>query len=812
MICVLGIVTSETVFYRDTGAVISDTRQFVSLGGLFPVRKNAGNQQCAGIQNSGVERVEAMVFAIRSINNITSVLPNVTLTFNIRDTCSIPNIGLEEALEYVHGRDTSCSSNKTDLAISGVIGSALSSVSIHVAGLLRLFQVPQISYASTADILSDKSRHDYFFRTIPSDHLQAQVMADLIEHFNWTYIFALYSLDTYGRDGIDSLINELSMRSGSQRCIALKMALPLGRAVVNEDEYNRVADMMNQDWIRNASVAVLFGHTDQADGIIRALSGTSLRDVVWIASDAWALYIPTNISNQVIRTILGVTPRPGPVSEFENYLTGLTTDNPWFDEYSTSNNISIQAAYIIDAVYAFAHAIHQMVIDHCQNGILCSKILVNRTTGEAVNGEMLREYLFNVSFPSTYSDDILFDSNGDVKGSYLIVNLRSSLEYSTVATWNCTRQLEIIEDIEWNMDDAETDDVPQSSCSFPCEVGHYPEAVRDQAQCCHVCKPCQNDNEVSSGEICYKCETKYMPNSERSACVSIPLTYFTWSNPWAISVLVLTCIGIIATVFVVVVYILFYKNRVIKASSRELVAVLLGGILLCYLLPFFFIGKPSLARCGIRRLTVGLCFAISYSPLLVRANRIHRIFNHPVEKLTRSPRFVGTVSQLVFTFILVSIQVVIAVIWLAVEIPSVDEILLPDNRTVELKCGESPYFGLPVSLGYNFLLLLFSIYFAFCTRKVPDNFNEMKFINVTVYTLCIIWIGFIPTYFVTIRFGTIYENFFLLLAILLSASTTLICLLIPKIIFVIIDIVKSKKTTVKSLSSSKITATSLSGL
>ena len=119
------------------------------------------------------------------------------------------------------------------------------------------------------------------------------------------------------------------------------------------------------------------------------------------------------------------------------------------------------------------------------------------------------------------------------------------------------------------------------------------------------------------------------------------------------------------------------------------------------------------------------------------------------------------------------------VVWLVAEPPSVKTVEL-SSGTLELRCGESSYFGLPVSLCYNLFLLVLCL-------SVLDNFNEAKFINVTVYSLCIIWLGFLPAYFVSIQFGTVYESFFLLLAIILSASATLLCLLVPKIFIVILD-------------------------
>ncbi|EPQ17475.1 Metabotropic glutamate receptor 2 [Myotis brandtii] len=53
------------------------------------------------------------------------------------------------------------------------------------------------------------------------------------------------------------------------------------------------------------------------------------------------------------------------------------------------------------------------------------------------------------------------------------------------------------------------------------------------------------------------------------------------------------------------------------------------------------------------------------------------------------------------------------------------------------------------SLAYNVLLIALCTLYAFKTRKCPENFNEAKFIGFTMYTTCIIWLAFLPIFYVT---------------------------------------------------------------
>ena len=78
-------------------------------------------------------------------------------------------------------------------------------------------------------------------------------------------------------------------------------------------------------------------------------------------------------------------------------------------------NRDVYTSYVIDAVYAFAHAIHQMIEDYCSTDNICDEIS-RQYTGEAIDGALLQQYLFNVSFNSTFSGtgEKLFDANGNV--------------------------------------------------------------------------------------------------------------------------------------------------------------------------------------------------------------------------------------------------------------------------------------------------------------------------------------------------------------------------------------------------------------
>ena len=98
---------------------------------------------------------------------------------------------------------------------------------------------------------------------------------------------------------------------------------------------------------------------------------------------------------------------------------------------------------------------------------------------------------------------------------------------------------------------------------------------------------------------------------------------------------------------------------------------------------------------------------------------------------------------------LVGFQLCGMIIWLWYEPPAIKEVY-PTRLAAVLTCGTSNV-NMMISLGYNMVLILLCTVYAFKTRKIPENFNEAKYIGFTMYSTCIVWLAFVPIYFSTMN-------------------------------------------------------------
>ncbi|KAF4533388.1 hypothetical protein B566_EDAN003679 [Ephemera danica] len=77
----------------------------IILGGIFPMHEQvSGNhlEPCGAVkEEKGVQRLEAMLYAMDEINQDPDLLPNVSLGALILDSCSSDTYALEQSMEFV---------------------------------------------------------------------------------------------------------------------------------------------------------------------------------------------------------------------------------------------------------------------------------------------------------------------------------------------------------------------------------------------------------------------------------------------------------------------------------------------------------------------------------------------------------------------------------------------------------------------------------------------------------------------------------------------------------------------------------------
>ena len=78
---------------------------------------------------------------------------------------------------HVKQANTSSEASVPAFSVVGVIGAEGSPRTMEMASLFSLFEVPQLSYASSSALLDDTRQYSYFSRIVPSDNMQVSVRA-----------------------------------------------------------------------------------------------------------------------------------------------------------------------------------------------------------------------------------------------------------------------------------------------------------------------------------------------------------------------------------------------------------------------------------------------------------------------------------------------------------------------------------------------------------------------------------------------------------------------------------------------------------
>ena len=838
---------------RIQGARNRNRKDFV-IGGLFPIHTSVdGGGACGAVRlERGVERMEGMLYAIDEINADERLLKGLTLGYDIRDTCHSPNIGLDETVDLLISRSqlsnencdggsstglnvTTLEEDFLDAPISGIIGAASSRVSVPVASMARLFKIPQVSYASTSDLLSNRDRYGFFYRTTPTGSMQAQAMIDLLVFFNWTYISTLYSRNSYGEPGIAAL-HTLAGQRGV--CIDLNEGIDDD---FSDENFFSLAEKLNKS---EANVVVLFASQDIAANLLKHLNLMSSKKFTWIASDSWArsLSVVSNYNN-VVAGMIGFVPLTKHLQSFQEYFSKLTLNtnnrNPWFEEYfsafmnCTNDESSINMApckrnrsiselqlyeqgkkipLVVDAVYTYAYALQNFLTENCEQPVQWfsnNRTCLNQT--RILNGSTLLEYIEKVDFISPTGNRVVFDKQGNVEGRYEILNyqainnkdggtMETEFVFKSVGLWDSMNG-SILNSLQFSPEtpfqfgfDSASEHVftspPVSRCGR-CSPGQFRRLV--QSSCCGFCDPCLGEL-FSSDPLalnCSKCENESWGNNPMNgsiSCVSLKQSFLNFSHPYSIIIMIIAFIGFVAVAFTSVIFIKFWNTPVVKSSGREQMILLLVGITLSFFSAFFYVSKPIAVICGIQRWILWTSFAIMFGALLVKIVRVARIFLQKV-KLKR-PRFMTPQYQVLFTMVLVLLQCLILVISTSFDHPQVMREIRRNTDmpnafpTVVVTCLMDRTFFLILSASYETILIGLCTIFGALSFTYPDNFNEAKYVALCSISILVIWIAFIITFFAT-RTMQELQNITISLAVVMSGFAVLLSIFGHKLFIIL---------------------------
>uniref|UniRef100_A0A672Z4I0 G-protein coupled receptors family 3 profile domain-containing protein n=1 Tax=Sphaeramia orbicularis TaxID=375764 RepID=A0A672Z4I0_9TELE len=800
----------------------------VMLGGLFPFHNNWKNRQssyihkpfplqCTSVNFRGFQFAQAMLFAVEEINNSTDLLPGISLGYEIYDTCSSIARGVKVALALSNGNEEIIVPSEAPCTksaqVQAIMGETSSSPCMAIATVIGPFHIPMISHFATCACLSDKVKYPSFLRTIPSDYYQSRALAQLVRYFGWTWVGALRTNDGYGNNGMATFIE-----TAEQLGICLEYSVAFYRT----DPPEKIQQVINLIRHSTSKVIVTFLSAKEVYILIKELAQHNLTGYQWVGTEAWisdsktavkdkhhildgaiGLFIPKAHVSGMKEFMLDVKPLNSSgnelFTEFWEELfsckfsqSGLSDDNEkecTGDEditevHNSFTDMSLMPIFnnVYKGVYAVAHALHN--------------ILGCNTT---CNNKILHQ-IKNIRFKTKEGDEVYFDENGDPAAKYEIINWQPTLngivDFVTVGLYDASlpadRQMNLEnKTIVWAKNSPQ---VPLSVCSEKCPPGTRKVLQKGKPVCCYDCIRCAEGefSNVTDSTTCERCPPEFWSNEKRDACVKKETEFLSYEEIMGCLLTVTSLFGTCMTCLVACIFFRYRKTPIVRANNTELSFLLLFSLTLCFLCSLTFIGRPSQWSCMLRHTAFGITFVLCISCVLGKTIVVLMAFRATLPG-GNVMKWFGPVQQRLSVVGFTLIQVLICILWLTISPPFPYKNLKQFNNKIIIECALGSAIGFWAVLGYIGLLALLCFVLAFLARKLPDNFNEAKFITFSMLIFCAVWITFIPAYVSSPgKFSVAVEIF----AILASSFGLLICIFVPKCYIVLL---KPEKNTKKNV-------------
>uniref|UniRef100_A0A670K1B4 Vomeronasal type-2 receptor 26-like n=1 Tax=Podarcis muralis TaxID=64176 RepID=A0A670K1B4_PODMU len=765
------------------------------------------------------QEVLAMVFAVEEINKNHHILPNITLGFRIYDSMHRVVVTSKLSLDLLSPRHISAPNYKCDRQnnLMAILGTKLTEISFSLASIISMYKIPQVGvFEDSTEIVR---QYHFLYQMVPNDVHEYNGLVKLLLHFKWTWI-GLFTMEYItGEILLEALVPQLTL---NYICVDfIHRILPLAYAEGMTDlllsEFNKISIVMTS----KANVFVVYGSSMLMDILIGYLHMAQLSlGKVWLVTSHWD-FKTTNERRWNMHPLQGALSVSIHSNEPLGFRTFLQSLNPfeekqndlikdfWEKTFKCSlknNNVGEEpkkrcteeekleslplqifemsmtgSSYAVYNVpHAVAHALHAMYQSRFK-----PKSQVARVDLQNLQPWELHPFLRNLTFNNSAGETIQFNDNGEIMAGFDVTNwvMFPNQSFGRVKIGRLDlqappgKELTIQDErIVWHRTFNQI--LPTSLCNDKCRPGYSRKKKEGEPFCCYECVPCP-EGKISNQtdmDACTECPEDQYSNFHQNQCIPKVITYLSYEEPLGMTLALSALALALITALVIIIFVKHQNTPIVKANNRSVTYILLVSLLLCFLCCLLFIGKPGQLICLLRQTTFGIIFSLALSSLLAKTITVvlafmatrpgSRMRKWMGKKLTNSIMFSGSF-----------IQAGICTLWLSISPPYADTDMYSVNGEIIAECNEGSTVMFYSVLGYMFFLALVSFTVAYLARRLPDTFNEAKFITFSMMVFCSVWLSFVPAYLSTKGKYMVAVEIF---SILSSSAGLLFCIFSPK--------------------------------